>query len=138
MGPRAAGVGNANRILVYHSGRSQCRLRQRSHSDLAGHREYLGRRLSPLRGYAIRPFFELAGYSKNRSSHSPDPGAPRRVFSMRRSRLERILNESPYGEQVVLAAWGGRVRRTSPPVLFSVAAVLTAFFSILWDASRSS
>jgi hypothetical protein len=40
---------------------------------------------------------------------------------------------SPRGEQAVLAAWGGRVRNATPPVLPSAAALLAGFLSILRD-----
>ncbi len=35
---------------------------------------------------------------------------------------------SPLGEQAVLAAWGGRVRKVTPPVLPSAAALLNGLF----------
>jgi hypothetical protein len=35
---------------------------------------------------------------------------------------------SPLGEQAVLAAWGGRVRKATPPVLSSAAALLDGLF----------
>jgi len=65
----------------------------------------------------------------------PDPGAPSRAFSHASFSPPTHPQLSPLGEQAVLAAWGGRVRNTTPPVLFSAAALRIAFLSILWETS---
>jgi hypothetical protein len=61
-------------------------------------------------------------------SHPPDPGAPRRTFSHASFSPRKYPQRSPLGEQAVLAAWGGRVRNATPPVLSSGVALLDGHF----------
>jgi len=56
------------------------------------------------------------------------PGAPRRAFHQAAFSPRKPPQCSPLGEQAVLAAWGGRVRNATPPVLSSAAALLDRLF----------
>src|SRR5678809_1086373 len=56
------------------------------------------------------------------------PGAPRRAFHQAAFSPRKPPQCSALGEQAVLAAWGGRVRNATPPVLSSAAALLDRLF----------
>ena len=65
---------------------------------------------------------------KSLCSHPPNPGAPRRTLHQASFSTRKHPQRSPLGEQAVLAAWGGRVRNATPPVLSSAAALLEGLF----------
>ena len=74
---------------------------------------------------------------KSHPSHPPIPGSPRRAFHQAAFSPRKHPQRSPLGEQAVLAAWGGRVRRATPPVLSSAAALLDGHFEHLAEMEIS-